>query len=76
MRLVFWRSLRRRGRGDWPLSGPMPVFRYWTLGPLELRRYTPAAVLLDYRIRRLERDVADGFSEVSKVMRRMAGVER
>jgi hypothetical protein len=33
----------RRGRGYYPRSGPWPIFYYWLLGPLDVRRWTPRA---------------------------------
>jgi hypothetical protein len=36
-------AVKRRGRGLWPRSGPWPIFRYWALGPLELRVWTRTA---------------------------------
>lgn len=39
---VIWHSWlwRRRGRGPWPRSGPFPIFRYWLLGPFDVRVFT------------------------------------
>lgn len=41
-----WRdeAVRRRGRGFYPRSGPWPIFRYWMLGPFELRIFTARAM--------------------------------
>jgi hypothetical protein len=36
-------AMLRRGRGYYPRSGPWPIFYYWLLGPLDVRRWTPRA---------------------------------
>jgi hypothetical protein len=36
-------DILRRGRGYWPRGGPYPIFRYWRLGPVDLRVFTAEA---------------------------------
>jgi hypothetical protein len=36
--------MHRRSRGLWPRSGPWPIFRYWNLGPLDVRVWTARAM--------------------------------
>jgi hypothetical protein len=44
----WWAAvMHRRSRGYWPrtdLNAPWPIFRYWNLGPLDIRVWTARAM--------------------------------